>query len=64
MLAEMYNGDVNGHLKDLRAEANMYRTMQGLGIKTRTALVKNAVLQENFEKARLVNLYKVYGVKP
>jgi hypothetical protein len=64
MLAKMYNDDVNGHLKDLRAEANMYRTMQGLGIKTRTALVKNAVLQENFEKARLVNLYKVYGVKP
>jgi hypothetical protein len=64
MLAQMYNDDVNGHLKDLRAEANKWRTIQGLDIKTRTALVKNAVFQENLEKARLVNLYKVFGVKP
>jgi len=64
MLATMYNGDVNGHLKDLRAQANKWRTIQGLDIKTRTALVKNAVLQENLEKARLVSMYKALGVKP
>ena len=64
MLATMYNGDVNGHLKDLRAQANKWRTLPGLDIKTRTALVKNAVLQENLEKARLVSMYKALGVKP
>lgn len=64
MLATMYNGDVNGHLKDLRAQANKWRTIQGLDIKTRTTLVKNAVLQENLEKARLVSMYKALGVKP
>lgn len=64
MLSKMYNDDVNGRLKSLRAEANKWRTMQGLDIKTRTMLVKNAVLQENLEKARLVNLYKAFGVKP
>ena len=64
MLAKMYNDDVNGHLKNLRAEANKWRTMRGLDMKTRTELVKNAVLQENFEKYRLVQLYSAFGVKP
>ena len=64
MLSKMYDDDVNGRLKSLRAEANKWRTIQGLDTKTRTMLVKNAVLQENLEKARLVNLYKAFGVKP
>jgi hypothetical protein len=64
MLSKMYDDDVNGRLKNLRAEANKWRTMQGLDTKTRTMLVKNAVLQQNLEKARLINLYKAFGVKP
>jgi hypothetical protein len=64
MLSKMYDDDVNGRLKDLRAEANKWRTMQGLDTKTRAMLVKNAVLQQNLEKARLINLYKAFGVKP
>jgi hypothetical protein len=64
MLAKMYNHDVNGRLKDLREQANKWRAMEGIDARTRTALVKNIVFQENFEKRRLIELYKAYGVKP
>lgn len=64
MLTKMYNHDVNGRLKDLRAQANKWRAMEGLDTRTRTALVKNIVLQQNFEKRRLIDLYSAYGVKP
>jgi hypothetical protein len=64
MLTKMYNHDVNGRLKDLRAQANKWRAMEGLDTRTRTALVKNIVLQQNFEKRRLIDLYSAYGVEP
>ena len=64
MLAKMYNHDVNGRLKDLRAQANKWRAMEGLDPRTRTMLVKNIVFQENIEKRRLIELYRAYGVKP
>lgn len=64
VIAKMYNHDVNGRLKDLREQANKWRTMEGIDPRTRTAMVKNITLQENFEKRRLINLYKVYGVEP
>jgi len=64
MLAKMYNHDVNGRLKDLREQANKWRSMEGLDPRTRTALVKNIVFQQNLEKRRLINLYKAYGVEP
>ena len=63
-LADMYNHDVNGHLRDLRAKANQYRAMPGIDPKTRTELINNVVLQENLEKRRLLNIYEAYGVKP
>ncbi len=64
MLTKMYNHDVNGRLKDLREQANKWRAMEGLDPRTRTALIKNIVLQQNFEKRRLIDLYKAYGVEP
>jgi len=64
VLVKMYNHDVNGRLKDLRAQANVWRTMEGLDPRTRTAMVKHIILQENFEKRRLIDLYKAYGVEP
>jgi hypothetical protein len=64
MLAKMYNHDVNGRLKDLREQANKWRDMEGLDPRTRTALVKNIVFQQNIEKRRLINLYRAYGVEP
>ena len=64
MLTKMYDHDVNGRLKNLREQANKWRAMEGLDPRTRTALVKNIVLQQNFEKRRLIDLYAAYGVKP
>lgn len=64
MLVEMYNQDVNGHLRDLRAEANQFRAMEGLSTRDKKAIVDAIVLQQNLEKFRLVQLYKVMGVEP
>jgi len=63
-LSDMYDRDVNGRLRDLRAQANKIRAMSGLEPKTRTELVKNIVLQENLEKRRLINIYSAFGVEP
>ena len=63
MLTRMYDGDVNGRLKELRADANKWRTMPGLDMKTRAMLVKNAVMQENLIKYSLVQKYKAFGIK-
>jgi hypothetical protein len=64
MLVDMYNNDVNGTLKDLRAEANKYRAMEGISPKERKAIVDVYVKMANIEKYRLVEMYKAYGVKP
>jgi hypothetical protein len=64
MLADMYNHDVNGHLKDLREQANKYRAMDILTPKERKEIVDAIVLQQNFEKYRLVQMYKAFGVNP
>ena len=63
VLQREYDGDVQGRLKELRAEANKWRTMRSLDIKTRTALVKNAVLQENMIKYHLIQKYKALGIE-
>jgi hypothetical protein len=63
-LVDMYNKDTNRTLRSLRAEANNIRVMPGVDPKTRTELLKNIVLQENLEKRRLINAYKIYGVEP
>jgi hypothetical protein len=64
MLVDMYNQDVNGYLRDLRADANKYRAMDGLSPKDRKAIVDSIVMQQNLEKYRLVQLYKSMGIEP
>lgn len=64
MLVKMYDGDANKQLKDLREEANKWRTARGLDIRTRTELVKNAVLQQNLLKYSLIQKYKAFGIEP
>ena len=64
MLVDMYNHDVNGTLKELRAEANKYRAMEGISPKERKAIVDIYVKMANVEKYRLVEMYKAYGIKP
>lgn len=64
MLVDMYNHDVNGTLKDLRAQANKFRAMEGISPKERKAIVDLYVKMENIEKFRLVEMYKAYGIKP
>ena len=66
MLVKMYNHDVGGYLKDLRAQANKYRAMDSdkLSLRERKEIVDSIVQRENFEKYRLVQLYNAYGVKP
>jgi hypothetical protein len=63
-LSDMYNSEVNGRLRDLRAQANKIRAMSGLEPKTRTEIVKNIVLQENLEKRRMINVFKAFGIEP
>ena len=66
MLVKMYNHDVNGYLKNLRAEANKYRAMGSdqLSLKERKKIVDSIVQRENFEKYRLTQLYNSFGIKP
>jgi hypothetical protein len=64
MLVDMYNHDVNGHLKNLREQANNYRAMEGLSPRDRKQIVDSIVMQQNFEKYRLIELYKAMGVNP
>ena len=64
MLTKMYDGDANKQLKNLREEANKWRTMRGLDLKTRKDLVDNAVLQQNLLKYSLIQKYKAFGVEP
>lgn len=64
MLVDMYNHDTQGHLKNLREQANNYRAMEGLSPKDRKQIVDTIVQQENFEKFRLIELYKAMGVNP
>ena len=63
-LSDMYNSEVNGRLRDLRAQANKIRAMSSIDPKTRTEIVKNIVLQENLEKRRMINVFKALGVEP
>jgi hypothetical protein len=64
MLVDMYNHDANGYLRDLREQANNYRSMEGLSPKDRKQIIDSIVQQQNFEKYRLIELYKAMGVNP
>jgi hypothetical protein len=63
-LVNSYDKQVNGTLRDLREQANVYRRMQGLTPKERSELVKNTVQAQNLVKRNLLNMFEAYEVKP
>ena len=54
-IVEMYNQQVNGTLRKLREDANVYRRMPGLSPKDRNDVVKNIVAVQNIVKRNLLN---------
>ena len=64
MLVDMYNKDVNGDLRNLRAEAKRIRLDDNLNPTTREALLKVMTFQQNLIKHNLIMTYKAYGVEP
>jgi hypothetical protein len=63
-LVDMYNKDVNGDLRNLRAEAKKIRLDDNLNPTTREALLKVMTFQQNLIKHNLIMSYKAYGVEP
>jgi hypothetical protein len=53
-----------GELNTLRAEANQIRNMPGLSPKSRDAMLKMVVMQQNILKHQMVMDFKAYGEKP
>jgi hypothetical protein len=63
-LVDMYNKDVNGDLRNLRAEAKRIRLDDNLNPTTRDALLKIMTFQQNLIKHNMIMTYKAYGVEP
>lgn len=64
MLVDMYNKDVNGDLRNLRAEAKKIRLDDNLSPSTRESILKVMTFQQNLIKHNLIMTYKAYGVEP
>ena len=64
MLVDMYNKDVNGDLRNLRAEAKRIRLDDNLSPSTRESIIKVMTFQQNLIKHNLIMTYKAYGVEP
>jgi hypothetical protein len=62
-IVEAYNNSVNGKLKELRAEANEYRRMQGLSQKDKAEILKVLTLEQNVVKRNMIETFKAYGVE-
>ena len=64
-IVDAYNNSINGELKDLRAQANEYRSPAlGLSQKERTELLKVITLEQNVVKRSLLDNFKAYGLEP
>jgi hypothetical protein len=63
-LVDMYEEDVNGTLRDLKAQANEINARKDFPPALRNDLLKNITLQMNLEKRRLIENYKMLGVEP
>jgi hypothetical protein len=63
VLVEQYNQNINGSLKDLRADLNTYRKMK-LPQKERKAIIDALTLQSNIIKRGMIEEFKAYGIKP
>jgi hypothetical protein len=63
VLVESYNENVNGRLKDLRADLNEYRKMK-LPSKDRKEIIKALTLEQNIIKRQMIEEFRAYGVTP
>jgi len=63
-LVEMYDKDVNGELRDLRAEAKRIRLDENMSPKTQESLLKVMTYHQNLIKHNLIMSYRAYGVEP
>jgi hypothetical protein len=59
-LVDTYNKEVNGYLRDLQTQANIYRRMPGLTAKERQEHVKSMVDVQNIVKRNILNILKAY----
>ena len=63
-VVEFYNKELNGNLKQLRAEANEYRLNKYLSPKDRQDLLKLNTMQANVVKNEMIQVFKAYGIEP
>ena len=64
VIVEEFNKQSAGTLKELRHQANVIRSMDGLSMRERQRMVKDTVLTENFVKRGIIDMFKLYDVKP
>jgi hypothetical protein len=63
VLVEQYNSNINGNLKQIRADLNTFRKMK-LPQKERKEIVDALTLQSNIIKRGMIEEFKAYGIKP
>jgi len=64
IIVEEFNKQSAGTLKELRHQANVIRSMDGLPMRDRQRMVKDTVLTANFVKRGIIDMFKLYDVKP
>jgi hypothetical protein len=63
VLVEQYNSNINGNLKQIRADLNTFRKMK-LPQKERKEIIDALTLQSNIIKRGMIEEFKAYGIKP
>ena len=63
VLVEQYNSNINGNLKQIRADLNTFRKMK-LPQKERKEIVDALTLQSNIIKRGMIEEFKAFGIKP
>ena len=64
ILVEQYNSNVNGRLKEIRADLNKWRRLQGITEAERKHIVDSLILEQNIIKRVMIEEFKAYGVQP
>jgi hypothetical protein len=63
VLVEQYNSNINGNLKQIRADLNTFRKMK-MPQKDRKEIIDALTLQSNIIKRGMIEEFKAYGIKP
>lgn len=63
VLVEQYNSNINGNLKQIRADLNTFRKMK-IPQKERKEIVDALTLQSNIIKRGMIEEFKAYGITP